>query len=344
MTTLEPSTSVFQEHSAPSAGFQLREWVEQRWAQDAHSAPATSVAMAALGSASRPRPEDFGILAYAYSSSISTAAAVRSLAHHPFFVTMGFTATAEPPLDAAPPLPSGQVAERVRVTVPLPSKRFELAPLALVTETLSTIVGMGRWRVEVRRDETFTARELVLPTHRNEAPEVFAADQIAAMLADGGHSSGNTASLLCVWDPVERIGEAELALRPSVTGQRLSALLGDRSRAAYERARTSTRLSERLLVVMAESFGQVYKADLAARMLKTSERTMRRRLASEQTSFQQVLDQFRAAVARDYLADTSLPTQLIGELLGFTEATNFRRAFIRWAGESPHQFRRSVGN
>ncbi|MEM1435722.1 MAG: helix-turn-helix domain-containing protein, partial [Pseudomonadota bacterium] len=281
---------------------------------------------------------------YAFSSSVSTATGVRSLAHHPFLKALSFGAEPEPPADAAPPKANGQVAERVRITVPVPPIRFELSPRQLVDEVLSSIVGMGRWRAEVRRDETFAARDLVLPVIRGEAPAVTTAEHAVRLLGTGSYNSGAHGSLLCVWDPIDESAEMDpvLQLRATMTGQRLMSLLGQRSRQAYETARTGTRLADRLLVVMAESFGRVYKADLAAQMLKTSERTMRRRLAAEDTSFQQVLDRFRAALAKDYLATTSLPTQLIGELLGFTEATNFRRAFIRWAKVSPHQFRRQA--
>ncbi|MEM1412991.1 MAG: AraC family transcriptional regulator, partial [Pseudomonadota bacterium] len=79
-----------------------------------------------------------------------------------------------------------------------------------------------------------------------------------------------------------------------------------------------------------------------AAALNTSERTMRRRLSQEGTSFQKVLDRYRCALAEDYLAATRLSTQQIGELLGFTEATNFRRAFLRWTGRSPHDHRNAL--
>ncbi|MEM6708136.1 MAG: helix-turn-helix domain-containing protein [Pseudomonadota bacterium] len=298
--------------------------------------------MPAVGSATRPRPEDFGILAYAYGSAVSTATALRSIGSHPFLRALQFQGTPEALAEAAPAKANGQVAERVRVSFGLPGPRSELPPRQLLEEALATIVGMGRWRAELRRDETFFAQELTLPAVRGDAA-LQSGHRVAEALTDGVVNTAPQGSLLCVWDPVETVGDESLVLRGSVTGQRLSQLLGERSVEVYERARGSNRLADRLLVVMAESFGRVAKADIAARMLKTSERTMRRRLAAEQTSFQQVLDQFRAALAKDFLSATNLPTQLIGELLGFTEATNFRRAFIRWAGESPHQFRRRAG-
>ena len=91
--------------------------------------------------------------------------------------------------------------------------------------------------------------------------------------------------------------------------------------------------------LLLSSPGHIPSADEAARRLNVSERTLRRRLGAEQASFQQIVDDVRNRMAQDYLRSTNLSTQQIGELLGFTEATNFRRAFVRWNGCSPHRFR-----
>ena len=338
------SSSKLATPTAAQPRFHLKVWTEARWSTQ----PQYSLQSAfeqrplALGSLDQPRPEDFGLLAYAYLSSVSTATALRSLTSHPFFRELGVQVDPEPVAAAAPPRPNGQVAERVRVRVPLPTARFELPPRALVEEALASIVGLGRWRVDVRRDERFFTRELVLPSTRGDTLTPEQGLKLAQSLSDGEYTAGNQASLLCGWEPLDNPNPEPSGLQRShLSGQRLSGILGAHSRALYESARGSSRLADRLLVVMAEACGLIYKAAVAARTLRTSERTMRRRLAAEGTNFQQVLDDFRAALAKDYLAITTLPTQLIGELLGFTEATNFRRAFIRWAGESPHQYRRS---
>lgn len=81
-------------------------------------------------------------------------------------------------------------------------------------------------------------------------------------------------------------------------------------------------------------------ADAMARRLNMGTRTLRRRLAELGTSYQKILDEVRRRLALDYLRSTQLSTQEVAELLGFTEATNFRRAFIKWTGESPRQYRR----
>lgn len=81
--------------------------------------------------------------------------------------------------------------------------------------------------------------------------------------------------------------------------------------------------------------GDLPDAARMAERLNMSTRTLRRRLAEQGTSYQAVVDRVRRRIAEDYLRSTSLPVQEIAELLGYTEATNFRRAFLKWTGETP---------
>ena len=52
-----------------------------------------------------------------------------------------------------------------------------------------------------------------------------------------------------------------------------------------------------------------------------------------------LLDELRMEVAVKYLRDTELTVDDIAYSLGFSEATNFRRAFRRWTSRSPREFR-----
>ena len=77
-----------------------------------------------------------------------------------------------------------------------------------------------------------------------------------------------------------------------------------------------------------------------ARRLGTSPRTLQRRLGQEGTTFQEILDQFRSDAAERYLADSSLSCAEVGYLLGFSEPAAFHRAFKRWRGLTPRDYRR----
>lgn len=79
--------------------------------------------------------------------------------------------------------------------------------------------------------------------------------------------------------------------------------------------------------------------ELVAEKLRLSVRTLRRRLDEENTSFQEVLDEVRYGLAKEYLLESQLPLQEIATLLGYGDPGNFTHAFKRWAGQAPRDFR-----
>ena len=76
-----------------------------------------------------------------------------------------------------------------------------------------------------------------------------------------------------------------------------------------------------------------------ARRLELSDRTLFRRLAEEHTTYQKIVDEVRTTLAQEYLAQTSLTVEEIAARLGFSEPSNFRRAFKKWVGVAPVDFR-----
>lgn len=92
--------------------------------------------------------------------------------------------------------------------------------------------------------------------------------------------------------------------------------------------------------ILLSSRGRFPTAPEIARALNLSERTMRRRLSAENTSYQAIVNDVRNHLARQYLIDTDLSVADIGTLIGFEDLSNFRHAFQRWNGVSPSRFRR----
>lgn len=83
----------------------------------------------------------------------------------------------------------------------------------------------------------------------------------------------------------------------------------------------------------------------AAAAMAVSERTLQRRLAEEGTNFAEALAQLRQDLAVRLLEDRTLAVYEIAFLLGYAEPTAFHRAFRRWRGVSPRQFReRATGS
>ena len=74
--------------------------------------------------------------------------------------------------------------------------------------------------------------------------------------------------------------------------------------------------------------------------LGVSERTLRRRLTDEGTTYRRVLTEFRLNLASEYLSTSALPAQEVAVLVGYSEPASFHRAFCKQFGETPDQFRR----
>ena len=75
------------------------------------------------------------------------------------------------------------------------------------------------------------------------------------------------------------------------------------------------------------------RAEIVARKLGVSERTLARRLAQEGVTFIEVLQQLKASLATRYLDEGQMPISKIAWLLGFEEVSSFSHACRRWLGE-----------
>ncbi len=101
---------------------------------------------------------------------------------------------------------------------------------------------------------------------------------------------------------------------------------------------TSTRYRVLSEITRRLKSGEPRRADIAA-ALYISDRTLQRRLNEENVSYQQLLNEARMALARQYLADKRLSLAEVSDLLGFVDQSNFHRASKRWFGKAPGQVR-----
>jgi len=86
------------------------------------------------------------------------------------------------------------------------------------------------------------------------------------------------------------------------------------------------------------SSGNVTEAQMAV-ALNQSERSLQRKLRAEGTSFSQLLEETRRELAQRYIENSRLSITETAYLLGFAEPANFTRAFRRWTGQSPSDYR-----
>jgi AraC-like DNA-binding protein len=79
--------------------------------------------------------------------------------------------------------------------------------------------------------------------------------------------------------------------------------------------------------------------EVVAAKLGMSARTLQRRLSEEGTSHQTLLEELRRSLSEQYLERPDLCTEDVGLMLGFSDGRAFRRAFKRWTGTAPSEFR-----
>lgn len=115
---------------------------------------------------------------------------------------------------------------------------------------------------------------------------------------------------------------------------RLSQAMRDAERAS------AVRFSDRVRSVLHQMLlGSEISAAAVARHFGLHERSLRRRLAAEGQSLQQLVGHTRFELARQLLRNTGLQVTQIGLALGYEDANAFSRAFHGWAQCSPTQWR-----
>ena len=85
-----------------------------------------------------------------------------------------------------------------------------------------------------------------------------------------------------------------------------------------------------------------YTAAEMASELHLSARTLQRRLRAEGTNFNALVEQTRRDLAKHFMRETRRSVGDVAYSLGFSEVSNFSRAFKRWTGVTPTEYRDSV--
>jgi AraC-like DNA-binding protein len=94
----------------------------------------------------------------------------------------------------------------------------------------------------------------------------------------------------------------------------------------------------RALVVAQLSHGDVSMAAISKK-LALSVPTLRRRLEAEGLTYSDILDGSRESLARQYLREQGRSVTDVVFLLGFSDVTAFHKAFRRWTGMTPAEYR-----
>lgn len=273
------------------------------WANLVHELDAPELPLRA---AERFRLEDLGLLGLVVSSAPTALAGLESFARYGALLNDGRTLTL-----------SGD-ARTVSLTL------HDAAPLALgvrlsheatfaqVDRGLKELVGasVGPRAVSFRHEGASAPRALrayfSCPVELGAAHDrmVFAREDL-----ERSRPAGNAP----VWRYLcERAEEAESVLAPRPLVDRVHSL-----------------------VMQAVQAGEVPDLEATAATLGTSSRSLRRALASERTSFRELVDGSRRARAEELLGSSRHSLTRIAIDLGFSDSSAFAHACRRWFGKSP---------
>ena len=98
--------------------------------------------------------------------------------------------------------------------------------------------------------------------------------------------------------------------------------------------------SDKVKGLIAESIGKGQAdVDHVAEQLNTSRQTLYRKLKLEGVSFQGLLEEVRFTTAKEQLKEDKCSLSEIAFSLGFSDLSAFSRAFKRWSGVTPKEFR-----
>jgi AraC-like DNA-binding protein len=133
--------------------------------------------------------------------------------------------------------------------------------------------------------------------------------------------------------------DAAAAARPVLSGNAELAAEADKLSARYidDLAPDSTAARVRSLLLKAMPSGE-FGRDAIARSLNQSASTLQRRLRDEGATYQELLDSTRHEMALEYLRQGGHSLVDVAFLLGFTDQSNFTRAFRRWTGKTPREY------
>ena len=106
-------------------------------------------------------------------------------------------------------------------------------------------------------------------------------------------------------------------------------------RLGYQRSVTA-----RVRAVLGAAIGELPSLEEMAAELGTSARTLKRKLADDQTKYSDLVDGVQSARAMALLR-SELTVDEVANRLGYSDSANFTRAFRRWTGKTPTAFRKS---
>lgn len=108
---------------------------------------------------------------------------------------------------------------------------------------------------------------------------------------------------------------------------------------AHQKKSSEAEVAKIRSVVAGLALAGTISLESVARQLETTPRTLQRRLSQRGMSFWGLVEQTRFEIAGALLRETDLKVQEIAARIGYARPNVFSRAFTRWAGRSPTEYR-----
>ncbi|GAA5078951.1 AraC family transcriptional regulator [Nocardia iowensis] len=134
-------------------------------------------------------------------------------------------------------------------------------------------------------------------------------------------------------------GRRALDLPMPKSSERARGICAQLCRDLLDRHRTRSGVAGAVRDLLVRNPGEIPDQIAVANELFMSPRTLSRRLNEEDTSFRGLLDEVRQLLSEQLLAHTDMTTEQVAARLGYAEAASFIRAFRRWKGCPPQEFR-----
>ncbi|MGN1023280.1 MAG: AraC family transcriptional regulator ligand-binding domain-containing protein [Lachnospiraceae bacterium] len=208
-------------------------------------------------------------------------------------------------------------------TALLPGDETLTLPAFLVESEFSFLIGM------IRR----ATREEIRPLRieMTALPKDSAFADFAGTAPEAGQENAITFSLPDLHVPFVSFNDAMWSYFEPELAKRLSDLDVDDS--------ASARVRSALTELLPGGAGTI---EDVAEKLGLSRRTLQRKLAEENTTFQKQLNSTREILAIHYIRNTDMSTNDMAYLLGYAELNSFLRAFAVWTGKSITEYRKSL--
>mgnify|MGYP006186804785 FL=1 len=263
------------------------------------------------------RPGYYGVLGYLIMSCATLGDALHRQAR--YAVLVGSLGQVE--LLDEPPRPGleAQVAHRWQPLLPQLQRHCS-------EETLAAWVTFGRWVSGLDSEPSEVRFQHPAPADISEHQRIF---RCPVLFEQADNALVYPKRLLST-----PLGQADAEMR------RMLDAYAERQLAVI---RQGDSVLERARTLLATQLGsEAVDLERLAAGLALSPRTLQRRLREAGLSFSQLVDETRQQLVLHYLRDPALELADIAFLVGFSEAGSLARAFRRWTGQSPGDFRRGL--